>query len=76
MKISGRNFSELLKEAREIKGLTQEQFADNAGKKRSYISRVETGYGNKIKLHTLFELVEKGLNGKVVIELNFEANDE
>ncbi len=71
MKISGKNIGEMLKEARESKQLTQEQLAQKVGKKRSYISRVETDYGNNIKLQTLLEIVEKGLEGNVKIDLEF-----
>ena len=39
------------------------------GKKRSYISKVETDYGNNIKLQTLKEIVEKGFDGTVKINL-------
>lgn len=69
MKISGNNFGEMLKQAREKKNLTQEQLAQKVGKKRSYISRVETDYGNNIKLQTLIEIVEKGIGGNVNIDL-------
>lgn len=71
MKITGKNIGEMLKEARESKQLTQEQLALKVGKKRSYISRVETNYGNNIKLQTLLEIVEKGLDGNVNIDLEF-----
>lgn len=65
------NIGLMLKKARENKNLTQEQLANKVGKKRSYISRIETEYGNKIKLQTLLEIVEKGLEGKVKIDLEF-----
>lgn len=69
MKISGRHIGEMLKEAREQRQLTQEQLAQKVGKKRSYISKVETDYGNNIKLQTLKEIVEKGFDGTVKINL-------
>ena len=62
------NIGRILKNAREKKNLTQEQLAERVGKKRSYISRIESENGNNIKIHTLIEIVEKGLNGKVKIE--------
>jgi DNA-binding XRE family transcriptional regulator len=58
----------LLKKAREEKHLTQEQLADLVDKKRTYISRVENDGGN-ITLKTLFDIVEKGLGGKVNISI-------
>lgn len=69
MKISGKHIGEMLKEAREQRHLTQEQLAQKVGKKRSYISKVETDYGNNIKLQTLKEIVEKGFDGRVKINL-------
>lgn len=71
MTITGRNIGKMLKKAREEKNLTQEQLAIKVGKKRSYISKLETDYGNNIKIQTLFEIVEKGLDGKLIIDLKF-----
>ncbi len=58
----------LLKKAREEKHLTQEQLAILVDKKRTYISRVEND-GSNMTLKTLFEIVEKGLGGKVNISI-------
>ncbi|NQY08635.1 MAG: helix-turn-helix transcriptional regulator [Flavobacteriales bacterium] len=58
----------LLKKAREEKQLTQKQLGDLVDKKRTYISRVENNSSN-ITLKTLFEIVEKGLGGKVNISI-------
>ncbi len=58
----------LLKKAREEKHLTQEQLAQLVDKKRAYISRVEND-GSNMTLKTLFEIVEKGLGGKVNIQI-------
>ncbi len=58
----------LLKKAREEKQLTQEQLADLVDKKRTYISRIEND-GSNITLKTLYEIVEKGLGGKVNISI-------
>ena len=56
--------SEMLKEARLQANLTQEQLAEKAGTKKSYISKVENGKGN-IQLSTLIRIFEKGLNRKI-----------
>ncbi|HAC16907.1 MAG TPA: transcriptional regulator [Bacteroidetes bacterium] len=56
----------LLKKAREEKHMTQDQLAQIIDKKRTYISRVEND-GSNITLKTLFDIVEKGLGGKVKI---------
>jgi len=58
----------LIKKVREEKKLTQLQLADILGKKREYISRVESD-GNNINLKTLFDIVEKGFGGKVKITI-------
>jgi len=59
----------LLKNARESRNMTQEQLGQMIDKKRTYISRVENN-GSNITLSTLFEIVEKGLGGKVHISID------
>ena len=56
------------KKAREEKHLTQTQLAELINKKRTYISRVEND-GSNLTLKTLFDIVEKGLGGKVKISI-------
>ncbi len=60
----------LLKKARESRHMTQEELGQIIDKKRTYISRVEND-GSNITLSTLFEIVEKGLGGKVNISIDF-----
>ncbi|HBW82329.1 MAG TPA: transcriptional regulator [Sphingobacterium sp.] len=60
----------LLKKAREERNITQSQLAELIDKKREYISKIENNGGN-ITLKTLFEVVEKGLGGKVNISFEF-----
>lgn len=55
---------EMLKEARKEAKLTQEQLAEKAGTKKSYISRIENARGD-IQLSTLIRIFEKGLNKKI-----------
>ncbi|MCO5285330.1 MAG: helix-turn-helix domain-containing protein [Chitinophagaceae bacterium] len=59
----------LLKKAREEKHLTQNQLAELVNKKREYISRIENN-GSNLTLKTLFDIVEKGLGGKVKISID------
>lgn len=59
----------LLKKARESRHMTQEELAQIIDKKRTYISRVEND-GSNITLSTLFDIVEKGLGGKVRISID------
>jgi len=58
----------LLKKAREDKHLTQSQLAELVDRKREYISRIENN-GSNLTLKTLFDIVEKGLGGKVNISI-------
>lgn len=58
----------LLKKAREDKHLTQLELAELVDKKREYISRIENN-GSNLTLKTLFDIVEKGLGGKVKISI-------
>ena len=58
----------LLRKAREDKNLTQEQLGELVDKKRTYISRVENN-GSNLTLKTLYDIVEKGLGGKVKISI-------
>ncbi len=58
----------LLKKAREDKHLTQLELAELVDKKREYISRIENN-GSNLTLKTLYDIVEKGLGGKVKISI-------
>jgi len=59
----------LLRKAREEKQLTQEQLATLINKKRTYISRVEND-GSNVTIKTLYDIVEKGLGGKLNISID------
>ena len=59
----------LLKKARESRNMTQEELGQIIDKKRTDISRVENN-GSNITLSTLYEIVEKGLGGKVNISID------
>lgn len=59
----------LLRQARESKKMTQEQLGEIVSKKRSYISRIEND-GSNITLKTLYDIVEKGLGGKVRLSID------
>jgi len=58
----------LLRQARERKNISQTELAGIVNKKREYISRIENNSEN-MTLKTLFDIVEKGLNGRVVIAI-------
>lgn len=58
----------LVKKAREEKQLTQSELAELINKKREYISRIENN-GSNLTLKTLYDIVEKGLGGKVKISI-------
>ncbi len=56
--------SEMLKEARTEANMTQEQLAEKAGTKKSYISKLENAKGN-INLSTLIRIFETGLGRRI-----------
>ena len=57
-----------IRTAREQKEMPQAQLADRIDKKRTFISKVENDGGN-ITLKTLFDIVERGLGGKLHIDV-------
>ncbi len=57
-----------IREAREQRDLTQLELANRINKKRSFISKVEND-GENITLKTLFDIVERGLGGRLHIEV-------
>ena len=59
----------LLRKAREDKKMTQNELANLVEKKREYISKIENN-GSNMTLKTLFDIVEKGLGGKVSISID------
>ena len=59
-----------IKNAREALNLTQEQLAERVDKKRPFISKIEND-GENITLRTLFDVVERGLGGRLKISFEF-----
>ena len=59
-----------IKTAREKLNLTQEQLAERVNKKRPFISKIEND-GENITLRTLFDIVERGLGGRLKISFEF-----
>lgn len=57
-----------IKNAREKKEMTQQELASRINKKRAFISKIEND-GENITLKTLFDVVERGLNGKLEISV-------
>lgn len=57
-----------IRTAREKKNMTQEELANRIDKKRTFISKVENDRQN-LTLKTLFDIVERGLGGKLTIEV-------
>lgn len=55
---------ELIKEERRLANMTQEELAEKAGTKKSYISRIENG-NSDIQLTTLFKIIEQGLGRRL-----------
>lgn len=60
----------LIQQARERKGLTQQQLAELAGTNKSYISKLEHNLKD-IRFSTLQRIINEGLGGKMEIRLKF-----
>lgn len=56
-----------IREARIKQNISQEELANRIGKKRTFISKVEND-GNNLTLKTLFDIVERGLGGKLNVQ--------
>lgn len=56
-----------IRSAREKLEMTQDELAKRINKKRTFISKVEND-GENITLKTLFDIVERGLGGKLDIQ--------
>ncbi|ADY36901.1 helix-turn-helix domain protein [Phocaeicola salanitronis DSM 18170] len=57
-----------IRNAREARKMTQSQLAEKIGKERSFISKVESD-GKNLTLSTLYDIVTKGLGGKLNIQV-------
>ncbi len=57
-----------IRSARETRKMTQAELASRIDKKRAFISKVEND-GENITLKTLYDIVERGLGGKLKIEV-------
>ena len=58
----------ILRNAREIAGLSQLQVAMNSGTSRNYISRIENGKSD-IQLETLHKIVKLGIGKEMLVEI-------
>lgn len=61
----------LIQQAREKKGLTQEQLADLAGTNKSYISKLERNLKD-IRFSTLQRIINDGLGGHLDISIRLK----
>jgi HTH-type transcriptional regulator/antitoxin HipB len=61
----------LIQQAREQKGLTQEQLAELAGTNKSYISKLERNLKD-IRFSTLKRIINEGLGGHLDISIRFK----
>ena len=57
-----------IRNAREAMKMTQSELAKKIGKERSFISKVERE-GSNLTLSTLYDIVTKGLGGKLDIQV-------
>ncbi|PTM05966.1 MAG: transcriptional regulator [Bacteroidetes bacterium] len=61
----------LIQQAREQKGLTQQQLAELAGTNKSYISKVERNLKD-IRFSTLQRIINEGLGGHLNISIKLD----
>ena len=61
----------LIQQAREEKGLTQEQLATLAGTNKSYISKLERNLKD-VRFSTLQRIINEGLGGHLDISIRFD----
>ena len=66
--IKDRYYGEKGTPERDQRAMTQAELADRIEKKRSFISKVENDSGT-ITLKTLYDIIERGLGGKLKIEV-------
>lgn len=66
--IKDRYYGEKGTPERDQRAMTQAELADRIEKKRSFIAKVENDSGN-ITLKTLYDIIERGLGGKLKIEV-------
>lgn len=62
----------IIRQAREKKGLTQDQLAKLAGTNKSYISRLERNLKD-IRFSTLQRIINDGLGGHLDISINLDS---
>ncbi len=60
----------LIQQARQERGLTQEQVAELAGTNKSYISKLEKDLKD-IRFSTLQRIISEGLGGQLKISISF-----
>lgn|SRR5690554_2549396 len=61
----------LIQQAREQRGLTQEQLAELAGTNKSYISKLERNLKD-VRFSTLQRIINEGLGGRLDISIRLE----
>lgn len=67
--------SVLIQQAREEKGLTQEELAELAGTNKAYISKLERDLKD-IRFSTLQRIINEGLGGHLELSINFGQKKE
>lgn len=60
----------LIQQARQNRGLTQEQLAESSGTNKSYISKLERDLKD-VRLSTLQRIIKDGLGGNLQISIEF-----
>ena len=65
----------IIQQAREEKGLTQEELAKLAGTNKAYISKLERDLKD-IRFSTLQRIIKEGLGGHLKLSINFEPKKD
>jgi len=59
----------MIKDARQKKGMTQQELADKVGTTKSYISKIENNI-KEARISTLQKIVEDGFGGNLELKIN------
>lgn len=65
----------LIQQARQERGLTQEQLAQLAGTNKSYISKLERDLKD-VRFSTLQRIISEGLGGHLKVSITFSTDQE
>ena len=65
----------MIKEARQEKGMTQEELAEKCGTTKSYISKLENDV-KEVRISTLQRIVHVGLDGELLLSIKLRQRSK